>query len=322
MAMPGPAGAGVHISCRGCLAIKPIFQQGPSPTARLVLAFVASAVLMAVDHRYDHLRVVRSTFATLLYPLQWLADSPIALAEWASETLASRRELLWENAHLASENLKLNAQQQKLLALEAENMRLRGLLGTSFKVGERVLIAELMAVDLAPYRQQVLVDKGSRSGVYVGQAVLDADAVIGQVVEVTPFTATVLMITDAAHALPVRNHRTGLRTIAVGTGKIRRLALPYLPNNTDFQVGDLLVTSGMGRHFPAGYPVARVVSVERRPGAPFSAVIAEPIARLDRIMEVLLVWSLDPSERDGPAALLEGEGGPADGQGEEGEGDG
>jgi rod shape-determining protein MreC len=266
------------------------------------LAFLASAMLMAVDHRYDHLRVVRSTFATLLYPLQWLADSPITLVDWASETFASRRELLLDNAQLHAENLKLHGQQQKMIALEAENMRLRGLLGTSFKVGERVLIAELMAVDLAPYRQQVLVDKGTRSGVYVGQAVLNADAVIGQVTEVTPFTATVLMITDAAHALPVRNHRTGRRTIAVGTGKVHRLSLPYLPNNTKFEVGDLLVTSGMGRHFPTGYPVARVVNVERRPGDPFSSVIAEPIAKLDRIREVLLVWSLD----EGPAPLAQG----------------
>ncbi len=259
---------------------------------------------MAIDHRHDHLREVRTTLSTLLYPLHWLAASPVWVMQWGHETFATRSHLLEENRRLSRENLRLQAMQQKMTTLEAENMRLRGLLGTSFKVGERVLIAELLAVDLAPYRHQVLIDKGSSSGVYPGQAVLNADAVIGQVIDSNRFTSRVLMITDAAHSLPVLNQRTGLRTIAMGSGNLGQLTLPYLPNNTDIREGDLLVTSGLGRHFPPGYPVARITTVERRPSDPFAKVTARPIAKLDRIMEVLLVWPLSEVQIHTQAELM------------------
>lgn len=258
---------------------------------------ILSTSLMLVDQRYSHLHALRATLSHLVYPLQWLADSPVSLIKWLNNSLALRGELLVENAHLSAENLKLHAMQQKMRALEIENIRLRGLLDTSIKVGERVLIAELMAVDLAPYRHKVLIDKGRNSGVYEGQPVLNADAVIGQVLEVASNTSTVLLITDASHAMPVRNQRSGVRTVAMGTGDIHALSLPHLPNNADFRVGDWLVTSGLTRHFPDGYPVAVVSRVETRPGAPFLNVEARPLAKLDRILEVLLVWSLD----DAPA---------------------
>ena len=173
-------------------------------------------------------------------------------------------------------------------------MRLRDLVSSSFKIGDRVLIAELESVDLDPYRQQVMINKGSSSGVFVGQPALDANAVMGQVIRVTPGTATVLMITDAEHALPVQVNRNGLRTIAEGTGFIDRLQLRHLPNNADIREGDLLVTSGLGGHFPPGYPVARVSEVRHEPGKPFATVIATPSAHLERTREVLLVWSLIP----------------------------
>lgn len=182
-------------------------------------------------------------------------------------------------------------------------MRLRDLLGSSFKIGDRVLIAELMSVDLDPYRQQVLVNKGASSGVFIGQPVLDANAVMGQVVHVNPLTATVLLITDASHGLPVQVNRNGLRTVAQGTGIVNRIELLYLPKNADVRVGDLLVTSGLGGHFPPGYPVARISEVRREPGKPFATVAAEPTARLDRSREVLLVWTLPPTLA--PTALLE-----------------
>ena len=174
-------------------------------------------------------------------------------------------------------------------------MRLRDLLGSSFKIGDRVLIAELLSVDLDPYRQQVLVNKGTSSGVFVGQPVLDANAVMGQVVRVNPCPRPCCLITDASHGLPVQVNRNGLRTVAQGTGFVNRLELPHLPKNADVQVGDLLVTSGLGGHFPPGYPVARVAEVRQEPGKPFATVIAEPTASLDRSREVLLVWTLPPA---------------------------
>jgi rod shape-determining protein MreC len=230
----------------------------------------------------------------VLYPVQYLASLPVELGESASEAFASRSELEAERARLHTENLELRGRLQKFEALEAENMRLRGLLDSSFKVGDRVLIAELIAVEQDPFRQVVLIDKGRTSGLYEGQPVLDANAVVGQVTHINPITASVLLITDATHALPVQVNRNGLRTIALGTGLINQLELPHLPNNADIEVGDLLTTSGLGGRFPPGYPVAQVVEVRREPGRPFASVIAETTAHLDRLREVLLVWTLKP----------------------------
>jgi rod shape-determining protein MreC len=204
-----------------------------------------------------------------------------------------------QNEALRRENLVLNARLQQLHALESENMRLRDLLGSSFRIGERVLIAEILAVDLDPGRRQVVVNKGSSSGVFVGQPVLDANAVMGQVVRTSPVSSTVLLITDSEHALPVEVNRNGLRTIARGTGVGQDLELLHIPKNADVRLGDLLVTSGMGGRFPRGYPVARVTGVRHDPDDPFTVVTAEPTARLDRSREVLLVWTLSPESPDG-----------------------
>ncbi|MES9847755.1 MAG: rod shape-determining protein MreC [Candidatus Thiodiazotropha sp.] len=271
-----------------------MFTQGPSITTRLVAAALLSIAIMVLDHRYNHLESLRSGLSVLLFPVQYLASLPLLLSESASDAINSRSELEAERDRLHAENLLLRARQQKFEALEAENMRLRGLLDSSFKVGDRVLIAELVAVEQDPFRQQVLINKGKTSGLFVGQPVVDANAVVGQVTHINPFSASVLLITDAAHALPVQVSRNGLRTIALGTGLINRLELPHLPNNADIKVGDLLTTSGMGGSFPPGYPVAEVIDVRREPGQPFASVIAQTTAHLDRIREVLLVWTLDP----------------------------
>lgn len=253
-----------------------------------------SITVMVLDHRHNHLEFLRSGLSVLLYPVQYLAGLPRLLSESASKAITSRGELESERDQLYDENLQLRARLQKFEALEAENMRLRGLLDSSFKVGDRVLIAELIAVEQDPFRQQVLISKGWTSGLFEGQPVLDANAVVGQVTHINPFSASVLLITDATHALPVQLNRNGLRTIALGTGLINRLELPHLPNNADIKVGDLLITSGLGGGFPPGYPVAEVIEVRREPGQPFASVIAQTTAHLDRIHEVLLVWTLNP----------------------------
>lgn len=279
------------------VTIKPIFLQGPSPTTRVLFAVVLSLGLIVADHRFHHLDQLRALLSVLMYPLIYSAS-----AAWVTGIFdfhVSIIDLEEHNQRLHQENLILRARLQQLEALEAENMRLRDLLGSSFKIGDRVLIAELVSVDLDPSRQQVMVNKGSSSGVFVGQPVLDASAVVGQVIRLTPGTATVLLITDAAHALPVQVNRNGLRTIAEGTGLINRLQLPHLPNNADIRVGDLLVTSGLGGHFPPGYPVAQVTEVRNEPGKPFATVIATPNAHLQRIREVLLVWTLTPDRMFG-----------------------
>lgn len=258
---------------------------------------VFSIVLMIIDHRQQNLESIRSALSTVIYPLQYVANLPLSIGRWTSETLATRSRLQKENHSLKKENLLLQGRQQKLAALEAENMRLRDLLDSSFKIGERVLIAELIAVDMDPYRQLVLLNKGSSSGVFKGQPVLQANAVMGQVIHVNRFTSSVLMITDASHALPIQVNRNGLRTVAIGSGRINELELPNLPNNADIVEGDLLVTSGLGGRFPSGYPVAVVTSIIREPGEPFARIKAQPNAHLERAREALLVWTLPLPEQ-------------------------
>lgn len=253
--------------------------------------------LLVADHGQQQLELLRTTLSLVTYPLQLAADRPNQLFREARERLAGQNVLRDENAGLHRENLLLKARLQQFESMEAENARLRDLLGSSLDVGERVLIAEIMAVELAPYRQQVMLNKGTNAGVFVGQPVLDANAVMGQVIRANPFSSVVLLITDSDHALPVEVNRNGLRTIAAGTGPNHDLELLYIPKNADIQVGDLLVTSGMDGRFPAGYPVARVKTVRQDPDNPFTTVLAEPTARLDRSREVLLVWNLNETSR-------------------------
>lgn len=270
---------------------------------RLLVAVALSLTLIVADSRFKHLEVLRSTLSVALYPIHYLAALPSRLGHAVDGRLVAEAQLREDIRLLTRENLELQGRMQTFEALYAENRRLRDLLGSSISLRDRVMIAKLLEVDLDPYRQQVLVDKGASSGIFVGQPVLDADAVMGQVVRTSPVTATVLLITDAAHSLPVQINRNGLRCIATGSGLINRLRLLHLPKNADVRKGDLLVTSGLGGVFPPGYPVARITEVSDNPGSHFATVIAEPTARLDRSHEVLLVWTLDM-----PAASTAAEG--------------
>ncbi len=248
--------------------------------------------MMFGGYNQRHLKALHEILALAVYPLHVAANLPTQIGSWTMELFSTRDSLQTENHRLKDEILLLQAQQQKFAALEHENMRLRDLLESSLKVKDRVLIAELVAVDLDPYKHQVLINKGASSGVFEGQPVLDANAVMGQVTSVTPYTSTVLMITDARHSLPIQILRTGQRAIAVGTGDIDRLSIPYLPNNTDIEVGDLIVTSGLGGRFPPGYPVATVTGAKRTEGKAFIDVVATPNAQLNHTREVLLVWTI------------------------------
>lgn len=277
--------------------LKPLFARGPSLTFRVILAVLVALGLIVADHRQQHLESLRAALALIAYPLQYAANQPVTLVRDTRALLTNQDVLREDNGKLHRENLLLKVRLQQFEALEAENIRLRDLLGSSLDLGERVVIAEIMAVELAPYRQQVMVNKGAKSGVFIGQPVLDANAVMGQVIRTSRFSSIVLLITDADHALPVEVNRNGLRTIAAGTGLSQELKLLYIPKNADIQVGDLLVTSGMDGRFPAGYPVAQVTLVRQDPDNPFTTVIAEPTARLDRSREVLLVWNLSETSR-------------------------
>jgi rod shape-determining protein MreC len=266
--------------------------------ARFALLAIVSLGLMLLDHQANHLARVRQALSIVMYPIQVLVDLPFDTWQSVRGWTAARDALLAENEQLKRERLSANFRLQRLEALEAENRRLRELLDSTEVLGHRVLIAEVLAIDLDPYRQRFNLNRGLTDDVYVGQALLDADGVVGQVVEVGTFTAEAVLITDADHAVPVSINRNGLRTIAVGTGDSSRLRLPYLTNSADITAGDLLVSSGIGGVFPAGYPVGRVIEVRVRPGQSFAEVLAEPVSKLDRDQEVLLVWT----EEDEPVA--------------------
>lgn len=259
-----------------------------------------SLVLMTLDHRWHHLESVRAALGFVASPLQYVVDAPSATGHWLGQVFASRQSLQEENDRLKARALLLEGRLQKMAALEAENQRLRALLDSSFKVGDRVLVAEILAVDLEPFSQQIVINKGRRDDVTIGQPLLDASGVVGQVVHVAPFTSTAMLISDASHALPVRVNRSGLRAIAVGTGSPYRLELLHLPVNADIEVGDLLVTSGLGGSFPPGYPVATVEKVERDAAEAFATVVARPVAKLDQSREVLLVWTPPQAQPCGP----------------------
>lgn len=269
---------------------KPLFERGPSLGTRMVLLAVLSLALMFLDHRQGHLESVRRALSVAVYPIRVLVDMPSTGFGWTREKLTERNRLVVENRELRIESLRQRARLQQLAALEAENARLRALMESPARLANRVQVAEILAVDLDPYRHRIALNRGEQAGVYIGQALLDADGIVGQVVRVNPLGADAILISDPSHATPVELNRNGLRTVALGMGDVTRMDLPFLPNSADIRVGDLLTSSGLGDAFPAGYPVARVTRVERRPGEPFARVEAEPTAALNRTRQVLLVW--------------------------------
>ncbi len=269
--------------------MKPLFTKRPSPNLGLFVCVFASLVLLAGEQK-ALLNPLREMLSSAVYPLQQLVSSPTQAFRKLGEVFSAQAGLLNENEELRREQILLKAKQLKFSALEQENLRLRGLLDTSFKLGEQVMIAELLAVNVVPYEHVLVVNKGNRFGVYPGQPVMDANGVVGQVLRVSPYSSEIILITDPNHAIPVQVNRNGLRTIAQGTGQLDKLSLPYLSSNADIQPGDLLVTSGMGGIFPQGYPVASVVTLTDQAGS-FTKLGAVPMAKLDRNRELLLVWN-------------------------------
>ncbi|BCG23079.1 cell shape-determining protein MreC [Pseudomonas tohonis] len=258
---------------------------------RLLVFAVLSAALMVVDARFDTLKPARSQMGLVLTPFYWLADLPVRLWDGVSDQFTSRSTLIAENEKLKAEGLLMQRRLQKLAALTEQNVRLRELLNSSALVDDKVLVGELIGVDPNPFTHRILVDKGEKDGVFLGQPVLDARGLMGQVVEVMPYTARVLLLTDTTHSIPVQVNRNGLRAIASGTGNPERLELRHVADTADIKEGDLLVSSGLGQRFPAGYPVATVKEVIHDSGQPFAIVRAVPTAALNRSRYLLLVFT-------------------------------
>jgi len=269
---------------------RPLLLGGPALGLRLIVLALISAGLMVADHRQHQLAVIRDWLSAAVYPFQWAVQAPLAAWTATRDSLTSRSRIEADNVKLAADNFVLRLKLMRFESLEQENQRLRAARESTSRVVERTLIAEIVRVDLDPFRQRVLVNKGTGDGVFRGQAALDANGIFGQVTRAGPVSAEVIQISDAEHAIPIQVNRTGVRSIALGTGRSGQLSLPYLPQNADVVVGDLLVSSGLGGVYPPGYPVGRVTTVTRDTGQPLLAVEAQPLAGLDRDPEILLVW--------------------------------
>lgn len=247
--------------------------------------------LLVTDYRTSHLNPVRTLLSRVTYPIQSVASLPIDLVHEIGDSVISYSELQKENQKLKQTQLINDARLLKLDALERENIRLRVLLENSFQLGEQVLVAELLSVKMEAYEHTVLVNKGSSNGIHAKQPVLDANGIVGQVIRALPSSSEVMLITNPDHAIPVEVQRNGLRTIAFGTGQPNRLHLPFLAKNADIVSGDVLVTSGLGGIFPAGYPVAVVDEFEARSDKSFANIYATPTAQLETSREFLIVWN-------------------------------
>jgi len=264
--------------------------RGGSPGFRFTIYAILSIIIMFLDQRGAYLEQIRYALNIAAYPVQLLVSSPSTAWRWVQESVATRDALRADNERLLTRNRELELRSMRYEALAHENDQLRGLKDALPPVAERWLVAEVVDIQLNSLRQRVLVNRGTRNGVFKGQAVLDDKGLLGQTTHVGPWSAEVILITDPEHAVPVQIERTGLRTIAVGTGDTASLALPYLPANADVKTGDVLMTSGLGGVFPAGYPVGRVVEVHRDAVQPLAQVRAIPFASMNIDREVMLVW--------------------------------
>jgi len=264
--------------------------RAPSILTRLVLLSILSVALMFFDHRGHHLEKIRAGLMVVAYPIQYIAALPSRVGGGFADFFTSRGTLREDNEKLLTERQMLLTKLQQFDAMDAENNRLRNLLGSAARVTDKALAADLVEVSAEPFTRKVVVAKGSQDGVYPGQPVIDAHGIMGQVTQVAGRVCRVTLITDSGHAIPVLDNRSGLRALVFGTGDPDTLKVPYLTASTDIKVGDLLVSSGMGGTFPAGYPVAEVVKIVNDPNESFLDITVKPAAQLNHGKQVLLIW--------------------------------
>ncbi|PSF07855.1 rod shape-determining protein MreC [Marinobacter halophilus] len=285
-----------------------MFVQGPVPGFRLLLVILISAALIAADARFDKLTPVRSTLSTGLAPVYWLGNAPYRFSDWFSGLFVSRDDLQSENEELKARMLILERRALKYAALASENNELRRLLNSSEVLDDRVIVGEVVGVSPDPFSHEIIINKGDSDGVTRGQAVLDAEGLMGQIIQTSQFTSRVLLVSDSSHAVPVEVVRNGLRSVLLGNGETDELDLVHVPDTADIREGDTLVSSGLGGRFPRGYPVAAVSQITKESGEPFVTIRAVPKALLNHSRMVLVVFqpeTRDRAEADSPAAFEE-----------------
>lgn len=276
--------------------MNPIFKHGPSPQHRLILVLFCSAALIFFDHKLNSFETFRGFLQSMVSPLQYIATTPKQAVDWAVDNLVTRKRLIEENQQYKIDELRYKEQIMQLNILKQENDRLRALLASPVRADAKKMVAEILSVDSDPYSHQVVINRGANDDLFEGQAVIDDNGIVGQVLHVGTISSRVLLITDVNNAVPVRIKRNGIRLIATGTGTIDKLTHNYVPHSTDVRVGDLLVTSGLGGKYPEGYPVARVSAVRQNESRPFAQVQSEPVAQINRLRYLLLLWPEKPTK--------------------------
>ena len=261
----------------------------PALNTKLIIFVVLSFILLINDQRNNYLSILRNSIAIAIYPLQSAVEIPSKLTDWFDLRIKSKEILIKENQNLLSQQKINSSILQRYESLEQENERLKQILNAASNLDNKVEITRIISVNVNPYRHTIVIDKGERDGVYEGQVLLGTDGVIGQILHTNFLTSEAILISDSDHALPVEINRNGLRTIVLGNGSYTKLDVPYIPNNADIEIGDLLVTSGLGGKFPSGYPVAKVDFIESDLSEQFYKVSAKPIAYLNQVRELMLL---------------------------------
>lgn len=263
----------------------------PALNIKFILLFCLSFFLLVGDQKNNYVSLLRNSVAIAIHPIQSLVDFPQRFGSWINTNISSRKELIQENKRLYEDHLQKELALQRLASLEQENIRLREILNASSTIKNSVQIARIISTDINPFRHLVVINKGEQDGTYNGQALVDSNGVIGQILQTNFLSAKVILISDTDHALPVEINRNGFRALAQGNGSFDSLSIPFIPNNADIEIGDLLVTSGLGGKFPIGYPVAIIDSISLNPTKQFADVIAKPLAPLNQVREVILINS-------------------------------
>ncbi|MGJ7904496.1 rod shape-determining protein MreC, partial [Lysobacter sp. 1R34A] len=267
-------------------------------TLRLLAYLALALILIVLDHRGGWLNQARKQTALFVAPLWAVAGWPGRLVERVSDDAGTMSQLTDENRRLRNEALVNQARMARLQSVAADNQRLRGLLEAAERGNLDVVLAPILDIDLDPTRQRLVLDAGSRERVRVGQSVIDAGGLLGQITGITPLHASVLLITDASHAVPVAVARNGVRLVAYGEGRSDSLTLRSVPLSSDVRIGDVLVTSGLGGRFPSGFPVGTITALRPDDSRAFLVGEVRPAAQLDRGREVLVLLSLPPPPAD------------------------
>ncbi|HTM62947.1 MAG TPA: rod shape-determining protein MreC [Gammaproteobacteria bacterium] len=270
--------------------MRSLFSSQSNLGMRALIFVILSIALMVMDKHMANLANLRSSLSLPVAPLRYVVNLPAQLIDKFTTVVRTHESLVRENAILKADRLRLNVRLQRFNAIESENNYLKSLLQSSRKVQGKTLIAELLAVASEPFLNQVTLDKGKTDGVYVGQPVLDAHGVMGQIIEAGPVTSRVMLINDTRSGIAVQNVRSGIRAVAAGDNYSDRLRLMYVPKTADIRIGDLFLTSGLGDHYPEGYPVGKVVMVNKDPARQFAEIYLQPSAHIDTSRQVLLIW--------------------------------